>query len=155
MYVCRKINQMKISEKKEWAKLLFTREGLTQKEIAAKVGVSSVSVCNWVKKEGWDLLKQSLLVTKDEQLRRLYLQLDELNTVIMKRPVGERYPDSKEADTINKLTGSIRTMETEASIADIVEVCKRLLGWLRPIKPAQAIEVASLFDEFIKESLKR
>jgi transcriptional regulator with XRE-family HTH domain len=146
---------MKISEKKDWAKLLYTREGLTQKEIASRVGVSAVTVCNWVKKENWDLLKQSLLVTKDQQLRRLYLQLDELNTKIMSRPSGDRFPDSKEADTINKLTGSIRTMETEASIADIVEVSKRLLGWLQPINPAKAMELAGIFDEFIKESLKR
>lgn len=147
--------KMKISEKKDWAKLLYTREGLTQKEIATKVGVSAVTINNWVKKENWDLLKQSLLVTKDMQLRRLYLQLDELNTVIMKRDIGARFPDSKEADTINKLTGSIRTMETEASIADIVEVCKRLLTWLRPVNPVKAMEMATTFDEFIKESLKR
>lgn len=149
------LTKMKISEKKDWAKLLYTREGLTQKEIAGRVGVSAVTVCNWVKKDNWDLLKQSLLVTKDQQLRRLYMQLDELNTKIMGRPAGDRFPDSKEADTINKLTGSIRTMETEASIADIVEVSKRVLSWLQPINPAKAMEVAGLFDEFIKESLKR
>jgi len=150
-----KLIRMKISEKKDWAKLLFTREGLSQKEIASKVGVSAVTINKWVKHDNWDLLKQSLLVTKDEQLRRLYLQLDELNTLIMSRPAGSRFPDSKEADTINKLTGSIRTMETDASIADIVEVCKRLLGWLRPINPVKAMEVGEVFDEFIRESLKR
>jgi len=35
---------MKIKEKEEWAKLLFTLENLSQIEIAEKVGVSKVTV---------------------------------------------------------------------------------------------------------------
>ena len=146
---------MKISEKKDWAKLLFTREGLTQKEIAAKIGVSAQSMTKWVKDNEWDRLRQSLLVTRDEQLKRLYMQLDELNSMIMKRPAGERFANSKEADTISKLTVSIRTMETDASIADIVEVCKRVLNYLRPISPTKAKETAEIFDDFIRDTLKR
>ena len=142
-------------QKKEWAKLLYTRENLTQKEIAQKVGSSQVTIGKWVKKEGWDKLRQSMLITRETQLNRLYMQLDELNTVIMDREEGRRFPDYKEADAISKLTNAIKTMETEASIADIVEVGKRLLNWLRPISPEKTIEVARIIDDFIKDILKR
>ena len=142
-------------QKMEWAKLLYTREHLTQKEIAEKTGVSAVTVNKWVKQDGWDKLRQSMLVTRETQLSRLYMQLDELNTAIMSRDEGRRFADSKEADTISKLTNAIKTMETDASVADIVEVGKRLLGWIRPFSPEKAIEIAHLFDEFIKDVLKR
>lgn len=146
---------MKSTEKKEWAKLLFTKEGLSQTEVAARTGVSKVTINKWVASGEWNKLRQSLLVTRDEQLRRLYMQLDELNTAIMQREQGSRFANSKEADTISKLTVSIRTLETDASIADIVEVCKRILNYLRPISPEKAREVAMIFDDFIKEALKR
>ena len=142
-------------QKKEWAKLLYIRENLTQKEIAQKVGSSHITVGKWVKKEGWDKLRQSMLITRETQLSRLYMQLDELNTAIMEREEGKRFPDYKEADTISKLANSIKTMESDASIADIVEVAKRLLNWLRPISPDKTVEVARIFDDFIKDILKR
>ena len=35
-------------QKKEWAKLLFTKENLTQQEIAERVGVSRVTINKWI-----------------------------------------------------------------------------------------------------------
>jgi transcriptional regulator with XRE-family HTH domain len=148
---------MKVHEKKEWAKLLYTKENLSQKDVAEKTGVSKVTMSKWVNENNgeWDKLRKSLLVTREEQLRRLYMQLDELSTYIMAKEQGQRFANSKEADTINKLTVSIRTLETEASIADIVEVCKRVLNYLRPVSPLKAKEIAMVFDDFIKDTLKR
>jgi transcriptional regulator with XRE-family HTH domain len=142
-------------QKKEWARLLYTRENLTQKEIAAKTGVSAVTVNKWVKTEEWDKLRQSMLITRETQLSRLYMQLDELNASIMEREPGKRFADYKEADVISKHTKSIKEMETDASIADIVEVGKRLLNWLRPLNPDKALETAHTLDDFIKDILKR
>jgi len=67
------------SEKKEYAKLLFTRESLTQKEIAQRVGTSENTISNWVNAGKWETLRRSLMVTKDEQLSQLYRQLELLN----------------------------------------------------------------------------
>lgn len=157
--ICNKKGMSKLTnaQKKEWAKTLYIQGGLTQKEIADKVDVSRVTMNKWVNdtEENWDKLKKSLLITRESQLSRLYMQLDELNTSIMSRDQGARFANSKEADTINKLTTAIRKMEIEASIADIVEVGKRFLTWLRPLAPDKAKEVAPLFDDFIKDSLKR
>lgn len=146
---------MKSSEKKEWAKLLYVKERLSQKEVAAKVVVSTVTMNKWVKAGNWDALRQSMLVTREEQLRRMYMQMEELNTAIMGRKEGERFANSKEADILSKLTVSIRTLESEASIADIMEVAKRLLAYLRPVNAQKAQELALVFDDFIKDTLKR
>ena len=142
-------------QKKEWAQLLITKEGYTQKDAAAKVEVSAVTMNKWYNEGNWERLKQSMLITRQEQLSRLYMQLDELNTAIMNRATGQRFANSKEADTIAKLAGAIKTMETEDSIADVVEVSKRLLNWLRPISHTKAVEMAAVFNDFIKDILKR
>lgn len=144
-----------LQQKREWAQLLYTRENKLQKEIAEKVGVSAQTINKWVQKYNWDKLKQSMLITREEQLRRLYMQLDELNTFIMGREEGQRFANSKEADAISKLAVAIRTLESEANIADIVEVSKRFLNWLRAISPEKAREIAAISDDFIREMLKR
>ena len=70
-------------QKKEWAQLLCTEHGLSQKDAAMKVGVSVVTMNKWYNEGNWERLKQSMLVTRQEKLSRLYMQLDELNTAIM------------------------------------------------------------------------
>lgn len=146
---------LKGNQLKDWAQLLFVKEGCSQKEIAERTGKSAVTINRWAKEGEWTKLKQSLLVTREAQLSRMYMQLDELNTSIMNKEEGQRFPSSKEADTISKLANAIRTMETEASIADIVEVSKRLLNWLRPVNPTLAKELASVINDFIGDILKR
>ncbi len=148
---------MTVHEKKDFAKILFTKENLSQKEIAERVGVAEKTVSKWVNEndEEWKRLRQSVIVTKEQQLRRIYDQLDELNATIMKREPGKRYADSKEADTMVKLTAAAKNLETDASVADIIEVQKRFLNWLRKLAPQKAKEVASMVDDFIKDTLKR
>jgi len=147
--------ELTLKQKREWAEQLITKLGYTQKEAAVKVKVSAVTMNKWYNKFGWDRLKQSFLVTKTAQLSRLYMQMDEMNTAIMKRPEGERFANSKEADSLNKIAATIRLLETDASIAEIVEVGKKLLNFSREHHPTNAIELAQLFDGFIKNELSK
>lgn len=145
----------RISEKKEWARLLYIREStLTQKEIAEKVGVTQKTLNLWINKENWPKLRQSFIVTKEEQLRRIYMQIDELNTCIYQREEGRRFAVKGEADTLVKLTSAARVLETEASIADIIEVSKRFLSWLKNFDFEKAKEFSALLDGFIRDQIK-
>jgi len=148
---------MKVDEKKDFARILFIKENLSQKEIAEKVGVAGKTISKWVNanNEEWKRLRQSIIITKDEQLRRIYDQLDELNTCIMQREPGKRYSMKGEADTIVKLTTAAKNLETDASVSDIIEVSKRFLNWMRPIDLDKAKEIAGFLDSFIKDQLKR
>jgi transcriptional regulator with XRE-family HTH domain len=152
----RKMNPMKLKEKKEWAKLLYLKENLTQKEIAIKVGVTEKTLSKWVndKEEKWEQMKASIIITKEEELRRIYMQIKELNAHIFTREEGKRFANSKEADTLNKLSATARAMETEASLADVIEVFKRFLDWLREFDLIKAKEIADLQDSFIKHCMK-
>ena len=121
------------AQKKEWAKTLYLRENLTQQEIADRVGVSRVTVSNWVRAGKWEEQKAGLTLTRQEQVANLYRQVAEINRAISARAEGERYPNSKEADILGKLSASIRNMEQETGIADIISVLTGFVEWLRPL----------------------
>lgn len=141
---------MKSAQKRELAQILYLKEGLSQKEIAAKVEVTEKTVGRWKERYNWEQLKASIIITKEQQLRRLYAQLNELNTLIENRDEGSRYANSKEADTLGKLASAVRTLETEVSIADTVEVFREFLDWLRIHDLDKAQDVAQLQDRFLK-----
>jgi transcriptional regulator with XRE-family HTH domain len=148
---------MKPNLKKEHAKLLFTQEKLSQKEIAEKVNVSEQTITKWVNTNNgeWKRLRQSLIVTKKEQLSRIYEQIDEITQEIRKREEGKRYVNSKEADILVKLTAAAKNLETEASVSVVIEVAMKFLDYIRPIDLEKAKEISGYFDSYIKDLLKR
>lgn len=80
------------AQKKEWAKTLYLKENLTQQEIADRVGVSRVSVSNWVRAGKWEEQKVGLTLTRQEQVANLYRQVAEINKAIAERPEGNGSP---------------------------------------------------------------
>jgi len=142
-----------LKQKKEWAKLLFTRENLTQAEIAERVGVRPATISKWAKSENWQLLKTSITITREEQLARLYQQLDLLQDKILERTIDKRYPTTAEADIITKLASAIEKLEKETGLNDIISVSKQFLDWLRLSDLEKAKELTLYFDAFIKEKL--
>lgn len=142
------------NQKKEWAQQLFTRENLTQKEIAERVGVSAVTVNKWVKKERWEELKVSITLTKEEQLKNLYRQIAELNNAILTREEGQRYASPSEADSIGKLAGAIEKMETDVGVSDLVESFRAFTGWLRTFDLEMTKTLVPLMDSFIKTRIR-
>lgn len=141
------------AQKKELAKTLYLRENLTQQEIADRVGVSRVTVSNWVRAGKWEEQKAGLTLTRQEQVANLYRQVAEINRAISARAEGERYPNSKEADILGKLSASIRNMEQETGIADIISVLTGFIEWLRPLDLDKAKELTRLADAYIKDKL--
>ena len=141
------------AQKKEWAKTLYLRENLTQQEIADRVGVSRVTVSNWVRAGKWEEQKAGLTLTRQEQVANLYRQVAEINRAISGRAEGERFPNSKEADILGKLSAAIRNMEQETGIADIISVLTSFIEWLRPLDLDKAKELTRLADAYIKATL--
>lgn len=141
------------AQKKEWAKTLYMRENLTQQEIAERVGVSRVTVSNWVRAGKWEEQKAGLTLTRQEQVANLYRQVAEINRAISARAEWERFPNSKEADILGKLSAAIRNMEQETGIADIISVLTGFIEWLRPFDLEKAKELTRLADAYIKDKL--
>jgi uncharacterized protein YjcR len=144
-----------IQRKKDYAKLLYTVQGVTVgKELAERAGVSEQTITKWKKEEHWEKLRASVIITKEEQIRRFYAQVTELNDAIEKRKEGERYASASEADTLVKITKAIKELETETNVAQAMEVLKEFIIHIRMEDFAKAQEITQLADEFIKTLLK-
>lgn len=139
-------------QRKEWAKLLFLKENVTQQEIAERVGVSRVTINKWVKE--WEGLKLNILQTREERIGATLQQLDELDKSIQNKDEGKRFPTTAEADIRRKLTADLESLEQEASLRDIYNVSRKFLDWLRNHDLAKAKELSDLFDSYIKEKMK-
>lgn len=145
--------ELSSQQKKDWARTLYLRENLTQAEIATRVGVSRVTINKWAQAGKWEEQKAGMTITREQQIANLYRQVAEINRVIADRPEGERFASSKEADVLGKLSASIRKMETDAGIADIISVLTKFVNWLRPVDLEKAKEITRLADAFIKDLL--
>lgn len=74
------------------AKKYFVEDRLTAKEISLRLNVSEKTVGDWIKKGKWRDLQVSMLVTKDNQIKELYNQLDNVMQEIKTRPVVRDIP---------------------------------------------------------------
>lgn len=144
--------ELKANQRKEWAKLMYLKENITQQEIADRVGVSRVTVNKWVKE--WEGLKLNLLQTREERISSTLTQLDELDRSIASKEEGKRFPSAAEADIRRKLTADLEALEQDASIRDIYNVSRGLLDWLRQQDLERAKELSDYFDAYIKEEMK-
>lgn len=117
------------------------------------MGVKRQTVSRWVGEGNWERYKVSITMTREEQLKNLYLQLAELNNAINGRPEGERFASTAESDTIAKITGSIKKMETDVGLADILSVFKSFVKWLRTYDMARSKEIVPLLDAYVKSKL--
>lgn len=142
-------------QKKDFAKNLYLNNpNITQKELALRVGVSTVTMSKWVNEEKWDTLQKSLLLSKSEILADYYEQLREAKESVKMREEGKRFMSSKEADAVVKITAAIKNLETETNIADKVEVGKDFLAFIRKITTFEdSNKIAKLFDTYIKSCL--
>lgn len=142
-----------IAQKKEWAQTLITKERLSQKEAAAKVGVSTTTMNKWYREEGWEKLQRNFLLTRSEQMAALLDELVEINEHIKTYPEGKRFADSKLGDVRRKLVKDIKELETKAALPEIIHACVQLLEFVRKIDLAKAQELSGLIDAFIKSRL--
>lgn len=181
---------LKKVQEKEYARVLFISENLSQKEIAERVGVQEKTLGKWIEEGEWKKLKRSLLNTRHNQLNMLYDQLEWLNNHIATRkivydvpdylfvPLKETQPDgsvkevfpefdeadypvkignvatSKEADSLLKISASINRLEVETSIAEIVEVARAVIEFIRQNNLEDAKKFTTWFDLFINSKLK-
>lgn len=147
------INELDSKQKKEWAQQLYTTGRLTQQEIADKINVHRVTVCNWVRDGNWDKMRASFTITKDEILANWYLQITEINNIITSREPGKRVATPKEADTLTKLSSSINKLEGDSGVAEAISISKKMLAYVRQIDPGKAAELSYYFDMYIKNAL--
>lgn len=144
-----------IDQKKQWAKTLYTKEGVSvAKELALRVGVTEKTMGKWIAEGNWKTLKKSLLITRQEQLAALYNELEQVNNYIQTKPEGKKFADSKEADARRKLIKDIESLEQETSLNDVYNVARKMLEHWRVIDIDKTKLLTECFDHLISTMLQ-
>jgi uncharacterized protein YjcR len=89
-------NKAELEKLKDYAKILYTRDKLTQEEVAERTGVHANTINKWVADGNWKKLQRNFILTRQEQLAFMMDELIELNASIMQKPKGKRFADYKE-----------------------------------------------------------
>jgi predicted DNA-binding protein YlxM (UPF0122 family) len=142
-------------QKKEYAKMLYLKGGLTQAEIAERSGLSRTTIGTAIKKEGWDILKAELAMTDDEMLAQIRQQINEVKEEIDHRPTSERKYTPADLDGLRKLYKTMKELKGEASVADMISFGEKFISYCRPIDLEFAKRFTTLYDAFIKDNLKK
>ncbi len=88
----------KQNQRKEWAKLMYLKENITQQEIADRVECFPCHGEQMPVARNGEGLKLNLLQTREERISSTLTQLDELDRSIAGKEEGKRYPSAAEAD---------------------------------------------------------
>lgn len=145
--------KLTMQQKKDFAKILITKERLSQKEAAERVGVSAVTMNKWHQSEGWEKLQRNFLITREEQMANLLNELVAINEHIKTFAEGKQFADSKLGDVRRKLVKDIKELETKAALPEIIHACHGLMEFIRKVDLEKAQEMSKYVDGFIKSKL--
>ncbi len=119
-----------MNEKMYEAQRLYFTEFLTQKDIAARVGVTERTIYNWIRQYAWDKLKQASLQAPAMIAESLCSQLVELQAAIAARAPGTRFPTPQEAETQRKLIASIEKTKRSPTLGQSMQLFRLFSDWV-------------------------
>lgn len=147
-----RLTKAELQEKREYAKLLYTKEKLTQKEISARTGISQNTISKWASEDNWEAAQKSLMMTREDQLRLMMDELEVLNMEIANG--GKRYATKEQAYIRDTLIQNIKKLETDVSAAEVFDVATKMINHFRTIDLEKAKALTEDFDGFIKTLLR-
>jgi transcriptional regulator with XRE-family HTH domain len=141
------------AQKKEYAKMLFLREGYSPKQVADKLEVAETTVSAWAAKEKWESQRKALTASKAEQLAFLYDILAKL-TEQGKNALEDDDPKTNpDTDAIEKISKSIERLEKDGGIGNMIQTGIELLKYVQDEDLAAAKVVNKWFYLFIQDKM--
>lgn len=136
------------TQRQELARMYFM-QGMKQKEIADKVGVSRNTICAWIRDGKWDTMRAAKTVTRSELVKKMLKDLDDkLNS------------GDWTADDIVKVAAAIEKLDKQTNIVTITEVFTAFNQWLvsrmqvdATLTPEIVKIINTYQDKFISEKL--
>ena len=136
------------TQRQELARMYFM-QGMKQKEIADKVGVSRNTICAWIRDGKWDTVRAAKTVTRSELVKKMLQDLDEKLT-----------SGKWTADDIVKVAAAIEKLDKQTNIVTITEVFTAFNQWLvsrmqvdSELTPEVVKIINTYQDKFISEKL--
>ncbi|GEJ38031.1 conserved hypothetical protein [Flavobacterium psychrophilum] len=137
---------------KEYAKLLFIKHNIDQKEIAIKVKVTEKTIGKWITEGKWREQKRSLIHTRTNIIQKFEDQLERWNSAIENR--DDQLASSKEVDLLNKLASGIKKLETEIGVGEIITTSMELVSFIRTIDFEFSQKLTDYADLYINSKIK-
>lgn len=140
-----------LAQKKDLLYSYYMSGEYNNKELAQMSGLSAVTVGKCIIEGKWKERKEAISVTCDNQLKMFITQLNALNKHINDRDEGNKFPNSKEADTQIKLTNAIEKLKGNKDLTDTIEVMEGFIRFVQKEYPEKLKELVSISREFIIE----
>ncbi|MES2704461.1 MAG: helix-turn-helix domain-containing protein [Bacteroidota bacterium] len=120
-----------MNPKMEQARHLYFNCGMTQRDIAAKVGISERTLYNWIRQHAWEQLKRAAYQAPAMIAENLCSQLVELQNTIAARELGSRYPTKDEAEVTRKLLAGMEKVKKYPTKSQTLQVFASFRDFLR------------------------
>ncbi len=142
------MGKLENEQRRELARMYYL-QGMTQKEIADKVGVSRNTISAWIKEDGWDSFRAAKTITRKELIHKM---LQQINDKL----------ESKDwtADEIVKAASAIEKLDKQTNIVTVTEVFIAYNTWLvgrmqvdKELTPELVKAINRYQDLFIGEQL--
>ncbi len=142
---------MKNAEKKELARGLFLKSSLNRKQIADQVRVTEKTLRNWIEKEDWETLKDSMMITRPQLLQDAMAQLKAINKKI--REELNNVPTKELSDAKGVIRKEIEIFSNQP-LHRYIEVFEEYIDWLAKNDPDKLSEFAQSSQAFINDLSK-
>lgn len=143
--------ELQCSERKEFARLLYTRLDIAVADVALSTGADIDAVRTWIREGAWDTQQRTLLSSKTKQLEHLYAALGQLDKKIhADNEDGQKEINLKDVDLYVKYTAAIKNLEVNMPMSNILEVSAHFITWLRRQDAELAKKVSTQLDAFMK-----
>lgn len=120
----------------EFAELLYMR-GVSQKEIAGRIGKSESTISEWAQKFGWKKKRASTKISRNEMVAKILARIDDMLS---------ESDSSIDTVELSRLAKVIRSIDKSIGIADYIDCFMALGAWLQ-MRPEVAAEVQnSIFN---------
>lgn len=140
-------------QKKEYAKMLYLKGGLTQAEIADRSGLSRQTISSTIKKDKWDILKAETAMTDEEMILQIRQQINEVKQEIDSRAADKRKYTPADLDGLRKLYKTMKELKGEATVADMISFGEKFISYVRPIDSEFTKTFSDLYSAFITDKL--
>jgi hypothetical protein len=141
-----------IERKKRLAYTLYVENGFEQKVISEITGISEKSIWKWKTADGadWDADREESRMGFEPQRKRIRKMFDKQLDIIEARQSPDNVPNSKEADSLNKLADAVKKLQTELSFQHKAEAGKQFIQYIQQTHgQARAIDVVELWHEYL------
>jgi transcriptional regulator with XRE-family HTH domain len=137
---------MKESEPKKIAKILFVEVGLSQSEIAERLGKDKSQISRWANEDNWKTLRSAKTATAEKIVQRTYAQINNIYDGVENEG---RVITAGECDQICKLMVSIKTLNKGADLATFIQAYEEFIKYLNEQDPKLAKIVADYQMDYL------